>query len=71
LFSLTSFVAVVTKVYVLSGLSGIGTFWAHTKKLRASRRPSSSVPSSLYGLHLPWISAPLAVVLITNSFAPS
>ena len=64
-FSSTASVAVVTKVYVLSGLTGSGTSVAHTKK----PRPSAAAPS--VGLHLPCTCAPLAVVLTTYSSASS
>ena len=64
-FSSTASVAVVTKVYVLSGLTGSGTSVAHTKK----PRPSTPTPSD--GLHLPCTCAPLAVVLTTYSSASS
>ena len=64
-FSPTSSVAVVTKVYVLSALSGSGTMDAHSKK----PRPSTVAPSD--GLHLPCTSSPLAVVLTMYSSASS
>tara|TARA_B100000795_G_scaffold229114_1_gene186040 strand:- start:376 stop:795 length:420 start_codon:yes stop_codon:yes gene_type:complete len=63
-FSLTASVAVVTNVYVPSGLEGSGTILAHSKK-----SPTFTAPSD--GLHLPCTSTPLAVVLITYSLAPS
>ena len=63
-FSLTAGVAVVTKVYVPSGLAGNATIWAHWKK-----SPTITAPS--VGLHLPCTSTPLAVVLTTYSSASS
>ena len=63
--SLTAGVAVVTKVYVPSGLAGNATILAHSKK----SRPASAAPS--IGLHLPCTSTPLAVVLATYSSEPS
>ena len=64
-FSSTAGDAVVTKVYVLSGLRGSATILAHSKK----SRPASAAPS--VGLHLPCTSTPLAVVLTTYSSEPS
>ena len=64
-FSSTAGDAVVTKVYVLSGLAGSSTILAHSKK----SRPASAAPS--IGLHLPWTSTPLAVVPTTYSSASS
>ena len=61
-FSLTAGVAVVTKVYVPSGLRDNATILAHSKK-----PPTVTAPS--IGLHLPCTSAPLAVVLTTYSSA--
>ena len=55
----------VTKTYVPSGLGGNMTYLAHSK----NPRPSTSAPSN--GLHLPWISTPLTVVLTTYSSASS
>ena len=62
-FSLTAGVAVVTKVYVPSGLAGNATILAHSKK-----SPTFTAPSN--GLHLPCTSTPLAIVLTTYSLAP-
>ena len=63
-FSLTAGVAVVTKVYVPSGLAGNATILTHSKK-----SPTFTAPSN--GLHLPCTSAPLAVVLTTYSSTSS
>ena len=59
--SSTAGVAVVTNVYVPSGLAGSIAYLAHSKK----PRPSNTAPS--FGLHLPCTSSPLAVVLTTYS----
>tara|TARA_B100000795_G_scaffold251777_1_gene220846 strand:+ start:953 stop:1447 length:495 start_codon:yes stop_codon:yes gene_type:complete len=64
-FSLTSGVAVVTKVYVPSSALGNSTILAHSKKLRPSRS------ASVVGLHLPCTSTPFAVVLTTYSSSSS
>jgi hypothetical protein len=64
-FSLTSSVAVVTNVYVLSGLIGSSIRFTHSKK----PRPSTGVSSD--GRHLPCTSKPLAVVLTTYSSSSS
>ena len=61
----TASVAVVTNVYMLSGLAGSETYLAQTKKPRAS----TTAPSD--GLHLPCTSSPLAVVLTMYSSASS
>ena len=61
-FSLTAGVAVVTKVYVPSGLAGNATILTHSKK-----SPTFTAPSN--GLHLPCTSSPFAVVLTTYSLA--
>ena len=63
-FSSTASVAFVTKVYVPSGLTGSSTILTHSKK-----SPTVTAPS--IGLHLPWISTPLTVVLTTYSSASS
>ena len=63
-FSLTAGVAVVTKVYVPSGLAGSATICAHLKRF-----PAATVPVD--GLHLPCTTTPLAVVLTTYSSASS
>ena len=63
-FSLTAGVAVVTKLYVPSGLTGSKIILAHSKK-----SPTFTAPS--IGLHLPCTSTPLAVVLTTYSSASS
>ena len=63
-FSLTAGDAVVTKVYVPSGLAGNATILAHSKKF-----PTLTAPSN--GLHLPCTSSPLAVVLTTYSSVAS
>ena len=63
-FSLTAGVAVVTNVYVPSGLRGSATILTHSKK-----SPTFTAPS--IGLHLPCTSTPLAVVLTTYSSASS
>jgi hypothetical protein len=47
-----------------SVLIGSSTILTHSKK-----SPTMTAPSD--GLHLPWISTPLAVVLITYSSSPS
>ena len=62
-FSLTAGVAIVTKVYVPSGLAGNATILTHSKK-----SPTFTAPSN--GLHLPCTSTPLAIVLTTYSLAP-
>jgi len=59
----TSGVAFVTKVYVLSTLTGSGIILAHSK------RAWMGVPAG--GLHLPCTSTPLTVVPITYSSSPS
>ena len=64
-FSSTAGVAVVTKLYVPSGLRGSSTILAHSKK----PRPLTTAPSN--GLHLPCTSSPLAVVLTTYSSTSS
>ena len=61
-FTFTAGDAVVTNVYVPSGLGRSGMYLAHSKK-----SPTTGAPS--IGLHLPCTSSPLAVVLITYSSA--
>ena len=63
--SSTALVAVVTNVYVSSGVDGSATCVAHLKKPRSA----STVTPSSPGLHLPWTSSPLAVVDTTYSLA--
>ena len=63
--SLTCGVALVTKTYVPSRLTGSSTILAHSKK----PRPSTSAPSD--ELHLPCTLWPLAVVLMMYSSSPS
>ena len=64
-FSSTAGVAVVRKEYVPSTATGNGIFLEHSKK----PRPSTTAPSD--GLHLPWTSSPLAVVLTMYSSTSS
>ena len=54
----------VTKTYVPSGLRGNSTILAHSKK-----PPTITAP--FIGLHGPWISSPLTVVLTTYSSSSS
>ena len=54
----------MTKVYELSGLGGSATILAHSKK-----PPTITAP--FIGLHGPWISSPLDVVLTTYSSSSS
>ena len=61
--SLTSRVAFVTNVYVLSSLTGSGIIWAQSK---VSWRGS---PAGAW--HSPWIRWPLTVVLTTYSSTSS
>ena len=64
--SSTPAVALVTNVYVLSGLGGSGTMVAHSKK----PRPSTGVSAD--GWHLPCTSSPpFTVVPITYSSSAS
>ena len=67
-FSLTASVAIVTKVYVLSGLGGSGTNLAHWKKPRPSTLAGDAAS---VGLHLPCTSTPLAYVATTYSSSAS
>ena len=64
-FSLTVGVALVTNVYVPSGLGGRAKYLAHSKKPRAS----TTAPYS--GEQRPCTRCLLAVVLTTNSSAKS
>ena len=59
---LTASVALVTNMYMPSGLIGSGTSLAHSKKPLTRSFGAPSI-----GLHLPCTSSPLAVVLTTYS----
>ena len=71
--SSTAGVAVVTKVYVPSGLGGSATILAHSKKEAPLTTEITAAGDQMVatGLHLPCTFSPLAIVCMMNSSGSS